>query len=151
MPDFLAAKKFTNCFVCSPTNPHGLHLKNKFVNGRAHMEFLPHRDMEGLMGLMHGGFSLMLMDEVMHYAVESLKIDIVTLNMNCDFVSPANLNHLLIAEGWIDERDGKKITACGELRDSVTGKVVVTAKGLYYQVDMKKFLPKSIRLNKTNE
>lgn len=140
MADYTANDKFSNCFVCSPTNPYGLHLTNTYVNGRSHMEITPHENMTGLQGLMHGGFSLMLMDEIMYYAMESLKVDTVTLSSKCDFISPAYIGHKLIAEGWVEKRDGKKIYAAGELVDADTGKVVVKATGLYYEVDMSSFL-----------
>ena len=68
MATFTAGDKFANCFVCSPTNPRGLHLKITTVDGKAHTEIVPEDYMCGLNGLMHGGFSLMLMDEVMYYA-----------------------------------------------------------------------------------
>lgn len=70
MATFTAGDKFANCFVCSPTNPRGLHLKITTVDGKAHTEIVPEDYMCGLNGLMHGGFSLMLMDEVMYYADE---------------------------------------------------------------------------------
>lgn len=141
MADFTADDKYSNCFVCSPTNPYGLHLTNSFVNGRSHMEITPHENMSGLKGLMHGGFSLMLMDEIMYYAMEGLHVDTVTLNSHCDFVSPAYIGHKMIAEGWVEKREGKKIYAAGELVDADTGKVIVRSTGLYYEMDMSAFLP----------
>ena len=103
------------------------------------MEFVPNENMSGLDGIMHGGFSLMIMDEVMFYAVESYEIDSVTLNSNVDFKSPAILGHTLTAEAWVAKRDGRKLFVEGELRDGDT--VVVTSKGLYYEMDMSSFLP----------
>lgn len=141
MEEYTGTRKFNNCFVCSPTNPYGLHLTNSYVNGRSHMELMPKPDMEGLTGLMHGGFSLMLMDEIMYYAVEGIGVDCVTLHSECDFLNPAILDHRMIAEGWVERRDRKKIFTKGELRDAETGKVIVSASGLYYQVDMNAFLP----------
>ena len=139
--NYTAEQKFTNCFVCSPHNPYGLHLTNSFINGRSHMELEPHKNMEGLDGLMHGGFSLMLMDEIMYYAVEGLSVDCFTLHSDCDFISPAYIGHHLVAEGWVVKQEGKKIYTEAELRDETNGTVVVRAKGLYYEVDMSAFLP----------
>ena len=139
MATYTAKDKFANCFVCSPTNPIGLHLKNTPVDGKAHMEIVPNENMVGLNGLMHGGFSLMIMDEVMYYAVEGYGVDSVTLHSECDFKNPAVVGHKLIAEAWVTKRDGKKFFVEGEIRDEDT--VVVTAKGLYYEMDMSKFLP----------
>ena len=139
MANYTGKNKFPNCFVCSPTNPIGLHLNVTVENHRARTEFVPNENMSGLDGIMHGGFSLMIMDEVMFYAVESYEIDSVTLNSNVDFKSPAILGHTLTAEAWVAKRDGRKLVVEGELRDGDT--VVVASKGLYYEMDMSSFLP----------
>lgn len=141
MATFTADEKFANCFVCSPTNPIGLHLVNTPVNGRSHMEFVPHENLVGLNGLMHGGFSMMLMDEVMYYAVEGYGVDSVTLHNEMDFKNPAVIGKKLIAEGWVTKREGKKFWVEAELRTE-DGTIIVTAKGLYYEMDMSVFLPK---------
>lgn len=135
-------EKFSNCFVCSPTNPIGLHLVNKPVNGRSHMEIVPNENMVGLNGLMHGGFSSMLMDEVMYYACEAYGVDTVTLNMKCDFLNPAVAGHKLIAEGWVTKQERKKFFVEAELKDADDdNKVLVKAEGLYYEMDLSVFLP----------
>lgn len=132
---------FHNCFVCSQTNPQGLKYKIEYKDGATYMEFLPKQYMEGLPGLMHGGFSMMMMDEVMLGAVTSVKIDSVSLNVNCDFISKAVLTHRLAAEGKVETIDGRKIYTTGRLWDLDTGKDVIRATGLYYNVDMDSFLP----------
>lgn len=137
---FTASDKFKKCFVCSPHNPYGLQLVNSFVDGRSHMELTPHKNMEGLNGYMHGGFALMLLDEIMVYAVEGLQIDSLTLHSECDFKNPAHIGRKLIAEGWVEKQDGRKIYTSGELRDAETGTIIASGKGLYYQMDMKSFL-----------
>lgn len=103
------------------------------------MEIVPEDWMCGLNGLMHGGFSLMLMDEVMYYAVDGYGVDCVTLHSDCDFKNPAVVGHKLIAEGWVTKREGKKFYVEAELKDGDT--VIVHATGLYYEMDMSKFLP----------
>ena len=138
MATFTASDKFANCFVCSPTNPRGLHLKITTVDGKAHTEIVPEDYMCGLNGLMHGGFSLMLMDEVMYYAVEGYGVDSVTLHSECDFKNPAVIGHKLVAEAWVTKREGKKFYTEGVLKDGDT--VIVTATGLYYEMDMSVFL-----------
>ena len=60
MANYTGKNKFPNCFVCSPTNPIGLHLNVTVENHRARTEFVPNENMSGLDGIMHGGFSLMI-------------------------------------------------------------------------------------------
>lgn len=138
MATYTAADKFSNCFVCSPTNPKGLHLKITQEDNKARAEIVPEDYMCGLNGLMHGGFSLMLMDEVMYYAVDAYGVDSVTLHSDCDFKNPAVIGHKLVAEAWVNKREGKKFYTEGVLKDGDT--VIVTATGLYYEMDMSVFL-----------
>ncbi|MGI6205722.1 MAG: PaaI family thioesterase [Anaerovoracaceae bacterium] len=135
---------YKKCFVCGPDNPAGLHLKNEFISGKAHMEFTPTDNMAGLTTnkntLMHGGFTCMLFDEVMMYAVMGIGIEAVTLNISIDYLSPARIGHRMAAEAWITERERKKIWVSGEINDLDTGELVAKAEGLYYQVDMTAFI-----------
>lgn len=133
--------KFCNCFVCSKTNPDGLHLDVKYADGKSTADYVPKKNTEGLTGLMHGGFSMMLMDEVMYYAVESLGVDCVALHTETDFAGRAYVGHVLRAEGEVERRDGRKFYVKGRLWDTETGEDVVKATGLYYEVDMNEFLP----------
>ena len=138
---FKGEDKYTNCFVCGMTNPYGLHIPKSYdEDGVCHMVFTPHENMSGMNGLMHGGFSLMLLDEVMLNACDGAGLDCVTLNSNTDFLSPAILGHEMEATGWIEEIERKKVFVRAELKDCVTGKLIVRGKGLFYQVDMDEFL-----------
>lgn len=80
----------------------------------------------------------MLMDEVMYYAVDAYGVDSVTLHSDCDFKNPAVIGHKLVAEAWVNKREGKKFYTEGVLKDGDT--VIVTATGLYYEMDMSVFL-----------
>ena len=136
--------KYVNCFVCSPVNPFGLRLKNEFIDGKAHMEFVPTQYHAGLNGLMHGGFSLMLIDEVMLNAVDHiLHVDAVTLNSSTDFKNPAKIGHRMVCEAWVTKQEGRKIYIDAVVFDADdNNKEIVTSKGLFYQMDMDSFLPK---------
>jgi len=129
---------FKNCFVCSDQNQIGLHLKNTYVDGKSHMELDVNENLSGISGLMHGGFTCMLLDEVMYYAIEALCVSTLTLNMQVDFISPAILGHHLVAEAWITNRDGRKIYAASKITDG--DKIVASAEGFYITVDMDVFL-----------
>lgn len=133
-------QKFKNCFVCSPTNPVGLHAVKTQVDGKAHMEITPHENMAGLNGTMHGGFSQMLLNEIMYEAVDLAGTDSVALTSTCNFKNSAVLGEKLIVKGWITKRDGRKFFTEGEIRKE-NGDIVATATGLYYEMDLSVFLP----------
>lgn len=135
---------YKKCFVCGPDNADGLHLQNRYIDGKAHMEFTPTERMIGLVtrkgSLMHGGFTSMIFDEVMTYVMMGRGIETVTLNMSIDYVSPARTGHHMVAEAWIERTEGRKLWAEAEIVDEETGETVAKAKGLYYKVDLTAFI-----------
>lgn len=135
---------YKKCFVCGPDNEDGLHLTNRYIDGKAHMEFTPTERMIGLVtrkgSLMHGGFTSMIFDEVMTYVMMGRGIETVTLNMSIDYVSPARTGHHMIAEAWIERTEGRKLWAAAEITDEETGETVARATGLYYKVDLAAFI-----------
>jgi len=135
---------YRQCYVCGPDNKAGLHLKNRYIDGKSHMEFTPDENMIGLVtrksSLMHGGFTSMLFDEVMTYVLMGQGFETVTLNMSIDYVSPAWTGHHMTAEGWIERREGKKIWTAAEIIDDETGETVAKATGLYYRVNLSEFI-----------
>ena len=135
---------YKKCFVCGPDNEDGLHLRNRYIDGKAHMEFTPTERMIGLVtkkgSLMHGGFTSMIFDEVMTYVMMGRGIETVTLNMSIDYVSPARTGNHMTAEAWIERVEGRKLWAAAAITDDVTGETVAKATGLYNQVDLKKFI-----------
>ena len=143
-------KYFSKCFVCGDDNPDGLHLVNTFQDGRSHVEGRPGPAQMGLCtggdnGLMHGGFSMMMMDEAFYYVCKAgLGLDVVTIYLNTNFTSPAILGHKLAAEAWLTDRQGKKIFMEGHIIDMDNdNKVVVHADAMYMAVDLESFLKTS--------
>lgn len=136
----MANTYFRNCFICGDENPAGLHLKNTYVGEKSHMELEITPELSGLSGLMHGGFTCMLLDEVMYYAIERIRVKTVTLTMTVNYKAPARVGHHLVCEGWIESRDGKKINAAGRVTDKTNDTVIAEAQGKYYEINLEKFL-----------
>ena len=61
----------------------------------------------GLNGLMHGGFSLMLMDEVMYYAVGRIRRGQCYASFRMRLQNPAVIGHKLVAEAWVTKEKGR--------------------------------------------
>ncbi len=129
-----------NCFGCGKDNPIGLQLENSYVGEKSHIEFEVRPPYCGYPGLMHGGVTGVLFDEVMFHAIARLDIETVTLNMNIDYVGPALEGHLLICEAEIENHEGRKIDVVAQINDAATGKLIAKAKGKFLQVDLKKVL-----------
>lgn len=135
---------YKKCFVCGPDNEDGLHLKLRYIDGRAYTEFIPEERMIGLLtrktSLMHGGFTSMIFDEVMTYVMMGRGLETVTLNMSIDYLSPARTGHRMKAEAWLERAERKKLWAAAVITDEETGEAVAKATGLYYQVDLSAFI-----------
>lgn len=140
---------FDKCFVCGTNSLNGLHLTNKYYDGKAHLVIVPDERMIGLAldhgGLMHGGFTAMIFDECFYYACRAgLDLDVVTLNMDIDFKSPAPIGHRLKATCWVTKQEGKKIFLEGTFKDGE--REVAHAKALYISLDLEKFLDEADKM-----
>ncbi len=134
---------FDKCFVCGTNNDYGLHLTNKYYDGKAHLVIVPGENLTGLStehgALMHGGFTCMMFDECFYFACRAgLGLDVVTLNMDIDYRSPAVVGHTLEATCWVTKQEGKKIYLEGTFMDG--SREVAHATGLYISIDLEKFL-----------
>lgn len=129
-----------NCFGCGKDNSIGLHLRNSYIGEKSHIEFEVKAQYCGHPGLMHGGITGILFDEVMFYAIARSGIEAVTLNMNIEYISPALEGHILICEGEIENHDGRKIDVVAVINDAATGKLIAKAKGKFLVVDLNKVL-----------
>ena len=56
-------KEEYNCFMCSPTNPKGLHLSFYEDGDDVVTRWIPSRDYEGWKGVIHGGIQATIIDE----------------------------------------------------------------------------------------
>lgn len=78
-----------NCFACSPNNDIGLHLdfweQDEWIG--AHWQ--TRKNLEGWMGILHGGIQATLLDEIGGWVVMvKLKTAGVTTKMNVEYVKP---------------------------------------------------------------
>jgi len=129
-----------NCFGCGKDNPIGLHLKNSYIGDKSHIEFEVKPQYCGHPGLMHGGVTGILFDEVMFHAIARLGIEAVTLSMNIEYINPALEGHILICEGEVEKQDGRKIDVVAVINDAESGKLIAKARGKFLEVDLDKVL-----------
>jgi uncharacterized protein (TIGR00369 family) len=132
--------KLDKCFGCGKDNPIGLHLNTTYIEDKAHIEFEVKPDYCGYPGLLHGGLTALLLDEVMYYAIKKLDIVAVTVSLKIDYIRPGLVGHTLICEAQIVSQDGRRLDVTGEIKDAVSGKLIAKAKGKYLEVDLDKVL-----------
>ena len=128
------------CYGCGKDNPIGLHLQNTYFGEKSQMKFEVRNEYCGYPGLMHGGITGILFDEVMFYAIARLGIQAVTLNINIDYKKPALAGNILISEAWIEKKDDKKIDVAAIITDSESGRIIAECKGRFLEVDLEKVL-----------
>jgi acyl-coenzyme A thioesterase PaaI-like protein len=129
----------THCFGCGKENPKGLHLTKRTEGNKTVIEFSIDKNHCGFPGILHGGITFTVLDEVMCYTVVALDMVAVTLSVKIDYVSPGRVGHKLRVEGWIEKIDGKYIECASEAKDIDTGKCVARAHGSYKSVDLDRF------------
>lgn len=125
-------------FGSGQDNPKGLHLVNSYIDDRAHMEFEVLEEYTGHPGLLHGGITCVILDEVMYFAALTLGETAVTVHLSVDYKKPGLLGHTVVAESWVVWHEGRKIELEAELRDAQSGDLLAIGHGIYYVTDVKK-------------
>ncbi|HPZ04516.1 MAG TPA: hypothetical protein PK423_00630, partial [Clostridiales bacterium] len=55
--------------------------------------------------------------------------------------------HILVCEGEVEKRDGRKIDVIATLTDAASGKLIAKARGRFLEVDLNKVLDRNKRDN----
>jgi acyl-coenzyme A thioesterase PaaI-like protein len=92
-------------FGCGADNPVGLGLRKEYNGNKAHIEFIVKPEYTGYPGLMHGGVTCVLFDEVMYHAIARKDIVVVIAKMTVDYRSPALVGDLLVCEAEIVKQE----------------------------------------------
>ena len=126
------------CFGCGADNPIGLHLTKEYRGDRSHIEFTVKTEHAGHPGLMHGGITCVLFDEVMYHSIARKGIVAVIARMEVDFRRPALVGDLLICEAEMVKQEGRKIFVEATIVNGRTQVLIAEAKGLFIEVDLDK-------------
>ncbi len=123
----------TNCFACGSDNPYGLHLKIEFDGDTAVCEFVPDKKWEGYKGIMHGGITATILDEIMVYAVYKKDLWSVTADFKVKYVKSVPLGEKIIAKGWVKDIR-KKLVYCESVITNEKGEILAKGEGRYWVV-----------------
>lgn len=133
----------TTSITCGTENPASLGcVFYELEGGEVATVFCCGRWHEGHAGIMHGGMSGAVLDEVMGRANRSydrltggLKVPVVTAEMTVKYHKPIMNGELMTAYGRIDSKDGRKRFASGEIVNEV-GEIMASATGVYVSVNI---------------
>lgn len=133
----------SHCFGCGADNLAGLHLKKMYVGDKARIEYQVKPEHTGFPGLMHGGITCVLFDDLMYHAVAKNDIIAVMANMTVDYRSPALVGDFLVGEAEVVNHEGRKIEVAGTIINGKTNVTVAEGKGLLIEVDLDKLMSKN--------
>ena len=93
---------------------------------------------EGPPGHVHGGFVAAILDEVLGASQATTNSPGMTARLEVTYRAPTPLHTDLVATGWVERVEGRKIFAVGEVRNG--DQVTATAQGLFVSFDFTRLL-----------
>lgn len=126
----MESEALRNCCVCGTRTTHTLSMHLRREAEIYVVELTPVLVMEGYPGVVHGGYSSLLLDEVMAVAVGLERHgEAVTQRLTVEFVKPVLLGQLLRVEAWfVKPLKGHFYKGAGQILDA-QGQCLVRAEG----------------------
>ncbi|HDH13465.1 MAG TPA: PaaI family thioesterase [Nitrospirae bacterium] len=121
------------CFVCGPKNPIGLKLKFSFDGKTIKTEFIPRREHQGYMNIVHGGIIATLLDEAMVKLAIEMGIPAVTAQMDIRLKKALRVGEKIIVTAEI-LKNTKKILAAYAKAVTDDNLVIADARGKLIKV-----------------
>jgi acyl-coenzyme A thioesterase PaaI-like protein len=119
------------CFACGTKNPFGLHLRFAVDGDAVTARFTPGPHLQGFAGVLHGGISSTVLDDVMNNLVTRTCGEIVvTATMETRFRQPVPVGRELVCEARLVERRGRFFRAEAQLRLADDEEVLVEGRCL---------------------
>lgn len=124
-----------NCFGCGIGNSQGLRLTfmfNSLLN-IAESWYVPTEREMGALGIMHGGFVSLLLDEAMGKVLSGLGIKAPTAQLNVRFNKPTMLDKPIHIVGKLLEISGRKYSLKATIMDE-KGNITAEANALFIKI-----------------
>jgi uncharacterized protein (TIGR00369 family) len=103
------------CFACGKDNPIGLKLIFSQEQDGVKAVFLPHREHQGFVNILHGGIISTLLDEAMANAIITAGYKAVTVRMELSFNKPTIVGTELTVTGKIELINSRLIKTSGQI------------------------------------
>jgi acyl-coenzyme A thioesterase PaaI-like protein len=103
------------CFACGVENPIGLKLVFHQDTEGVTTSFIPAREHQGYVNILHGGIISTLLDEAMGHAVIAKGYHAVTVRMELTFRKPTLINTQIELKGKVLEKKGRMIKTVAEI------------------------------------
>ncbi len=124
------------CFVCGPRNPIGLKLEFRFDGKTITTEFIPKKEHQGYLDIVHGGIVSTLLDEAMVKLAIAMDMPAVTARIDVRLKKALAVGEKVNVEAGIIKETRKIIDAYAR---AVNGddEVIAEAKGKLVKVKTK--------------
>lgn len=124
-----------SCFVCGESNPHGLKLRFHADGRVVTTRFKPCPEHIGFKGVVHGGITATVLDEIMVWAcVVATRKFAYCAELNVRFIRPLTPDvEVLITSELVADRKGRIFEAKAAVLDSA-GEPLVQATGKYMPI-----------------
>ena len=124
------------CFVCGPKNPIGLKLDFSFNGKTMSTDFVPLKEHQGYMDIVHGGIISTLLDEVMVKCAIEMGMPAVTAQMNIRLRKALNIGQKITVSAEII-KDTKKVLTSYAKAVTDDGIIIADATGKLIKIDTK--------------
>jgi acyl-coenzyme A thioesterase PaaI-like protein len=115
------------CFACGRDNPIGLKLRFEYTDEGVVAQFIPAKEYQGFVNILHGGIITTLLDEAMAHAVIAKGRQGVTARLEVKFKKPVVMDEMIVIKGQILWEKGRIIKASAEIHQSEEIKATATA------------------------
>ncbi len=127
------------CFVCGPKNPVGLRLEFAFDGKRIMTRFVPRREHQGYMNIVHGGIISTLLDEAMVKLAIAMGMPAVTARLEIRLRKALKVGEEITVTAEITG-DTKKILTAYARAVAGDNTIVADAAGKMLKVDGQEIL-----------
>lgn len=122
-----------NCFGCSKDNQYGLRLEFRFDGGRLFSSYIARQEHEGYAGILHGGITASVLDEIMGALLQEKELYCVTAELTVKYILPVQTGDQLDCFAEVISIDGRRVRmrAVAKMMD---GTIVATAESLFIKI-----------------
>lgn len=120
------------CFACGIENPIGLKIVFETTQDGVVANFIPTKEYQGYVGILHGGIISTLLDEAMAQAVIIRGNQAVTARMEVQFKKPIVIGEIICLKGRVTQEKGRIIETYGEIEQN--GQITAVATASFFIV-----------------
>jgi uncharacterized protein (TIGR00369 family) len=118
-------KSSSYCFACGKDNPFGLRLEISGDADEVHTTFTVKQRYEGFRDITHGGIIATILDEMIAWACQKRKLDILTAELVVRYKKKLPVGETIQAMGKIIQEHGRLIIGESLIKDS-KGRIIAT-------------------------